>query len=262
MIKICRPADVPQILVRAGRRKTQELCEAYDGNRREYDTGDRKHKFESNVYAHRTVKEALLLAQRQKCCYCESKFSATSYGAVEHFRPKGAVLQRTGDDRLFPGYYWLAYDWTNLLVSCEKCNTSHKGILFPLENPDDRARSHYGDVGNEAPLFVDPCRDEPRKHLRFRGAGVEPLTRRGRESISGFGLRRGDLEEARWEKLEILRTLVSVVRLEEKVVEQDVGEVRGLLEHYQSPESEYSAMARDFLVDKQGSVVRAMRDEG
>ena len=187
MIRIERPLEPPEVLRDKGERKTRADCESRDLHLYDYRSGSKRFKFDNDIYAHESVKSALSLAQYRKCCYCESRFGATSYGAVEHFRPKGAVQQERGEDREYPGYYWLAYSWSNLLVSCERCNTSHKGSLFPLANPELRCRSHHDDAGVESPLFVDPAREDPRQHIRFRGAAVEHLTERGRVTIRGLG---------------------------------------------------------------------------
>src|SRR6266567_3958956 len=70
-----------------------------------------------------------------KCAYCERLISGY-YGDAEHFRPKGAVNCNDGAGELVkpsgqipdpangdvlemphPGYFWLAYDWRNLVPS-------------------------------------------------------------------------------------------------------------------------------------------------
>ena len=122
MIRIVRPDQAPDVLLGAGEEETRLNCESYDSNAKAYRSGSEKFAFKRSIYAHRTVKDALLQAQYGKCCYCESKFRATSPGAVEHFRPKGAAKQESGSPTQYPGYYWLAYSWGNLLVSCETCN--------------------------------------------------------------------------------------------------------------------------------------------
>ena len=167
MIRIERPPEPPEVLQAKGRRKTSEHCDRYDIHVDDYRDGSRKFEFDSAVYGHNSVKGALSQAQFGKCCYCESRFGATSYGAVEHFRPKRAVRQGSGHTREYPGYYWLAYAWDNLLVSCEKCNTTHKGDLFPLGDDGVRARSHHDDLNAEHPLFVDPATEDPGPHIRF-----------------------------------------------------------------------------------------------
>ena len=244
MIRIQKPLKVPNILTTRGKAQTLKDCAGYD-------SGSRKFEFKSHIYNAKSVKDALLKAQHKKCCYCESKFFPTSYGAVEHFRPKGAVKQKQGQSPQYPGYYWLAYDWDNLLVSCERCNTSHKGNLFPLAVQKRRAWNHHGDIAEERPLFVNPAQEDPRRHIRFRGEVAIPVTNRGRETIQGMGLRRDDLEEARREKLELLRTLHLLVKLKKDSAEPNdqnaVEKARKFLAEAVLPNAEYSAMAHDFL---------------
>jgi len=117
-----------------------------------------------NKYRHPAVKAALVRMFHGKCAYCESKVTVVTYGAIEHFRPKGDPL-----------YTHLTFDWNNLLLSCDICNDAeHKGARFPL---DVR--------GN--PLLIDPTVDVPGLHLRFdwdpaaRSANVYGADARGRE---------------------------------------------------------------------------------
>lgn len=75
-----------------------------------------------------TVTIALKGLYKNKCAYCEKYCYDPE---VEHFRPKGQV---TGDQRLANGYYWLCYEWTNLLPSCHECNkVNAKGTKFPIK---------------------------------------------------------------------------------------------------------------------------------
>ena len=258
MIRIRKPLKAPRILTTKGAEQTSEGGAAYDLQPNEYRSGSKKFEFENRIYSAKSVKSALLKAQHKKCCYCESKFSSTSYGAVEHFRPKGGVKQKQGQSQQYPGYYWLAYDWDNLLVSCERCNSSHKGNLFPLAVQKRRARSHHDDVTEERPLFLDPAQEDPRRHIRFRGEVPYGITKRGQKTIQGMGLRRPDLEEARREKLAPLRRLHSLVELSKNFGDQDdIEKARKLLADACLPEAEYSAMVRDFLDSDRSST----RDE-
>ena len=52
-----------------------------------------------------------------KCAYCESSLVGGDMD-VEHYRPKGGVSEVPDHS----GYYWLAYDWENLVASCSFCN--------------------------------------------------------------------------------------------------------------------------------------------
>ena len=248
MIRTVRPDQAPDVLLNAGERETRLNCESYDLNGEAYRSGSATFTFRRSIYAHKAVKNALLEAQHKKCCYCESKFRSSSPGAVEHFRPKGSVKQEPKKIMLYPGYYWLAYSWNNLFVSCEVCNSSYKRSLFPLADEAARARSHHDDIGTETPIFIDPAGEDPRRHIRFRGAEVEHLTDRGLRTIRGFGLRRDELEDARAEVLEPLAVLYSVIEdLNGKVQSPKVERARRMLNKATRPEAEFSAMMRDFL---------------
>lgn len=251
MIRINRPEQAPAVLSGAGDRETRQNRERYDSNEEAYHSGSEKFDFNRNIFAHETVKDGLLRAQHRKCCYCESKFRATSYGAVEHFRPKGAVKQESGAVKQYPGYYWLAYSWGNLLVSCELCNTGHKGSLFPLIDDASRARSHHDDIEAESPLFVDPAGEDPGLHIRFRRAEVEHLTERGLVTIEGLGLRRGELEDARKEVLAPLDTLCTVIAdlggiVPSSMIVRARRLLSSMLKTATRPEAPFSAMVRDF----------------
>ena len=249
MIRVERPLEPPQILQDAGARETRKMCEAYNLHPEEYRNGANKFTFKTGIYNHRSVKDALVDAQHRKCCYCESNFLGTSFGAVEHFRPKKAVRYGSGRGLEYPGYYWLAFHWENLLVSCERCNTI-KGSWFPLRDPRSRARCHHDELAKEAPLLVDSAGEDPRQHIHFRDAAVMPLTQRGRKTIKHIGLEREDLEEERRQKLQIVRTHRDILRFEgrvEGIEEELVAEARRFLRDAVLPQARYSAMVRDFL---------------
>ena len=133
MITVKKPGRVPDVLKKRGAEATQRACAAVAAGKTPTFSGD--------IYGHDEVRAALRTAQHSKCCYCESKITHITED-VEHYRPKGAVRQSPHDARpLSPGYYWLAYEWKNLYLSCSICNSSHKRDLFPLKNPERRARS-------------------------------------------------------------------------------------------------------------------------
>jgi uncharacterized protein (TIGR02646 family) len=251
MIRILKPAKAPKILITKGVEQTRKDCADYDKSPDDYRSGAKKFDADSKIYGAKSVKNALLRAQYDKCCYCERKLSASDYGDVEHYRPKGTVKQAPGQDKEYPGYYWLAYEWNNLLVSCKRCNTGHKGILFPLVDNNLRARSHHDDMGNKQPLFINPAIDNPQDHIRFRGGVPISDTEVGRVTIDDLGLRRYDLEEDRrtlLSKLKTFRALVAYGHNSSDPSMQDlVRQAQERLAAATRPEAEYSSMAQDFL---------------
>src|ERR1044071_9994958 len=135
MIKVNRPASIPNRLREVGEEQTKEDCTAYDAAPTSYATGAAKFP-KRKYYAHSDVKRALAAYHFSKCCYCETKYPDLDNLDVEHFRPKAGVRQnltQTTDE--YPGYYWLAYEWSNLLLSCNPCNRRYKKTFFPLLDP-------------------------------------------------------------------------------------------------------------------------------
>jgi uncharacterized protein (TIGR02646 family) len=128
----------------------------------------------------------------KKCAYCESTIGTTGFSRVDHFRP-------------IAKYRWLALEWSNLLLSCEKCN-GHKADSFPLRDEKKRItkpgkRSHLTDSPHmlkEEPLLLDPELDNPSEHLTFSPEGSikeKNGSEKGRKTIDICRLDRDDLTE-------------------------------------------------------------------
>jgi uncharacterized protein (TIGR02646 family) len=244
MISIRKPAALPEILETRGREETARDREAYERSPADYDLGAAKFSFRSDIYGHSSVKQALISAQHGKCCFCEAKITHISYGDVEHFRPKAGWRQDSHDALGSPGYYWLAYRWSNLYLSCQLCNQRFKKNTFPLADPSRRCPNHLGDLDQEEPLFIDPGAVNPEDHIEFlaeqpRAKNGSP---QGRITIRALGLRREPLRERRFDRYRMLATLKNVVRL---LPEEPEGqEALAILEDAIRDDAEYAAMAR------------------
>jgi hypothetical protein len=149
-----------------------------------------------------------------KCAYCEQTIYGDQHGDVEHFRPKDAVTDRSnrkvyvsvnGKEALHPGYYWLAYNWRNLLPSCSLCNTLSrrsegsrligKGTRFPVEG---KHAENPGDEVKEKPLLILPTEEDPGDHLEMTSTGVlRGKGRKGLTTIEILGLNERGLPDAR-----------------------------------------------------------------
>ena len=88
------------------------------------------HEARAGVYADNEVRAALEELFHGKCAYCGGIIGAT--WDVEHFRPKGRVHERPEH----PGYYWLAYAWSNLYAACQHCN-QHRRDKPTWRNPKE-----------------------------------------------------------------------------------------------------------------------------
>ena len=152
-----------------------------------------------------------------KCAFCEDNIRTNQHGDIEHFRPKAAIVDqisntritRPGSQESHPGYYWLAYDWKNLLPSCVLCNQPStepdgerlgKRNYFPLADETKRAQAK-GEEGDEDPLLINPTQVDPDLHLGIDGkTGVmfaRSASAAGDSCISIFGLNLRDLPNQR-----------------------------------------------------------------
>jgi hypothetical protein len=142
-----------------------------------------------------------------KCAYCESDFESVSWGDVEHYRPKRKVT-----DAMHPGYYWLAYEPSNLMPSCERCNRADGKLnKFPIAATGKRAFTQADSLPAEVPLLLNPY--DPNHcgtaahHLKYvierdglvllPTGRIEGLTPEGRESIDTYKLNRTALVNRR-----------------------------------------------------------------
>lgn len=105
-----------------------------------------------------------------KCWYTD----AANYGArldVEHFRPKAKTVELTvedfeeaADDLLLKlpeprrdGYWWLAFDFENLLLCSQVMNREGKRNFFPLHRDSPVASGTNQNLWRtEIPAFLDP----------------------------------------------------------------------------------------------------------
>lgn len=142
-----------------------------------------------------------------KCVYCETQVKADQPGDLDHFRPKKEVknsgeiviiVDEHGKERNHPGYYWLTYDFWNLLPSCEGCNRSNKRNEFPVR--EFRAYKP-GDEKKEKAMLLNPVRDKDlEKHFRIDKTGTFiGLTERGKVTCDILDLNRPALAQNRSE---------------------------------------------------------------
>jgi len=175
-----------------------------------------------------------------KCAYCE----CIEYKPdVEHFRPKKGV---SGHQRNKHGYYWLCYEWTNLLPVCSACNSkSGKWNKFPIAgtritNPPltvskqldfDKCKVMSSYLQSEVPLLLHPEIDEPTNFFKLEWNGkltaIDDINRKGEISIDTYNLNRGNLTKAR---KEVIDNAYSFIRLLFNAFRDGIIEATGLQE--------------------------------
>ncbi len=248
MIRIRKKtAPIPSVLLMKGKAARASLEQCYDAGNRDFTSKD----FDNNIYGHQEVKASLIAAQDYKCCFCESKIGHIAYVDVEHYRPKAGWVQ---DEEPInkPGYYWLAYEWDNLLLSCEKCNQRYKKNYFPLAN-NTRAFSHHDNVDLEEPLFVHPGKENAEAFITFNEEVPVAINDnlRGAATIKRLGLDRELLNERRREKLNTIRVIYKLAKgypdTYPELKEEAKQEIYKIYEESQLDSTEYASMLRAFF---------------
>ena len=212
--------------------------------------------FDAGVYAADDVKQTLREMQHGKCAFCEITVQDRFYGDVEHFRPKGGWQQGRGGTLSEEGYWWLAYEWTNLLLSCQLCNQRYKRNLFPIRG--ERARKPEDALIDEDPMLVDPVDEDPSGVIRFNQEVAEGLDERGWTTIEVFGLNEGGnpkgLIESRLERLVNFTTVLPAYDLArrqwerlDQVERERIRELQVALLSHTAPAHPFSAMFRDAI---------------
>lgn len=228
-----------------------------------------------------------------KCAYCESTLELDRYlGDTEHFRPKGRVTIENDSEKrekviiklndefelVHPGYFWLAYDWRNLLPVCSGCNSGAKADQFPADaecllmvplspaevsalyskplcsncSPELYYLSPADLDQRERPLLLNPLNPptgrDPREHLRFSLAGrvvAVDSSEIGKHSIKVLKLKREVLRKRRQKAQETAQQMYFRMCQEPhsrygKLIKKKLGKYRLGIE-------EYSAAVLDYI---------------
>jgi hypothetical protein len=184
----------------AGGIQTEAMVAAYPGQR----------QFQFTEHWNRPDVRGALYAQHGRvCAYCGSGLTRGDRGDVDHFRPKASVA----GDEAHGGYWWLAYDFQNYLLSCRKCNSTYKRNRFPLAPGGERiAYENRERIAEEARLLLDPCVEaledlleldlstplNPLLPIESKSGLPEPISTRVKESLDFFEINfQPDLIKAR-----------------------------------------------------------------
>lgn len=251
MNKIQKTYPAPEILTAKG----QQLTETAIG---QAGSGKDKLSFDYGTYGHPSVKAQLIADQHNKCAYCEQSLNG-DFGDVEHYRPKAGYCT-AGTSLKTPGYYWLAYEWDNLLLSCSTCNRRHKKNLFPLLDETGRDIQHR-DTTKETPLLLNQAVVNPGDHICFERYIIKSRITDGSEDLVGkttigtFKLNdREDLVERRrqrWEEYNdildnicLLEIISGDDRFSDLDIQSHLQKEKDLLATIKSEQSEFTGMFR------------------
>lgn len=210
----------------------QAIIDFMDAN-----NGDLPKNMDFNIYRDASVKRVLIEMFHRKCAYCEWDAVVGSDGDIEHYRPKKGVTDADNVGVEHPGYWWLAMQWENLLLSCQHCNQSRRQLIhepglseeeIERERRENRLRTtgkknrfpvegdawvvvHTGDVADENPLLINPCDTDPEALLEWEFERSISTVKarngdaRANATIDILGLNRRYLTEARVTLLNDLR---------------------------------------------------------
>lgn len=178
-----------------------------------YDTQPFNDRYKSD-----DVREGLINIYKRKCAFCEQRVEQYH---IEHYRPKAK-------------YYWLAFSWDNLLLSCPTCN-QNKGVNFELDgvavtftNNEMNIRNINTSSSNydlvELPKMVNPEITDPLGNIRFQFNGIiESDEPRFAYTIEKIKINRKDLNDRRRTLLNTFKEHIRVALLESaKVKDQEI----------------------------------------
>lgn len=238
--------NAPSELLECAKKHEADLLETKNVNSTCYKKS--KRKLESQFY--------------KKCAYCETKYLTTSDTWIEHYRPKSKSE-----------YYWLAYEWSNLLPTCTKCNRPKKDN-FPLINEKNKVKAPLllngkldlvkckadtSPLIDEQPFVLHPKIDNPEKYFDFQidecFSGIEIIGKdkvenniyegRGAATIDICKLNRYELKKDRHDKV-----VVEIVKAFEKTFK--------LLQISETPLTKYEEV---FKIEFEEIIQKSKQDE-
>jgi len=201
------------------------------------------------------IRDKLAKIYHNKCAYCESSFE----GQIEIYRP----MKNVAENKNHKGYYWLATEWSNLLIACPVCDRI-KGNHFPIENEANRVfEPEFSDFTtnskpqflankppliDEKPLLLNPEIDEPKEHLFITKDGkIHGKTERGTKTIEILGLNREMLIIKRLKVIEDIRNAINSIlvlliqnKFETSSIKEYLNLVFDTIKQKSKPEEEYS----------------------
>lgn len=203
------------------------------------------------------LKKWLANVSRQKCWYCEAKSNRAPFD-VDHFRPKLGITVDGVKVVGHNGYYWLAYEWSNFRLSCQRCNrpekddadTLHgKANEFPIQDEAQRCLLPAAALTTESPRLLDPCVEADCQLLAHGIDGeIKPVAsigsweyQRADYTIKRLGFNEWSTPESKRSQWQTLATLLSVVG------DNAIPEVTAELNKHLSHDHEYASFFRSAI---------------
>ncbi len=199
-------------------------------------------------YKNTDIRNALKKIYKNKCAFCEQKVEQYH---IEHYRPKKI-------------YYWLAFSWDNLLMSCPTCN-QYKSINFDI---DGTLATYINNEANlnvincnsakndilEVPKLVNPEVTNPLGLIRFfKNGSIASDNRRFIYTIKTCKLDRDYLNDERRKLLDIFTRDIESVLIENSSIRDQKNAIRAIIKKFirDSKDDELQFLAfRNYAIDK------------
>ncbi|MEN4759506.1 AAA family ATPase [Chryseobacterium sp. C39-AII1] len=168
--------------------KMEEFFAADNRNQKRY-------SWPFNIEIDKELKKYMHEAFHGKCGYCEIKIDSPELGTIDRYRPNDGVRDKNEFHQDL--YWWLTFDWDNLIYACKECN-QYKGNYFPIKGR--RALNKNDDYQNEHRMLLNPYLDEGGNHLNYMfsdNGHIDALTDEGNQTIELLRLNRSNLLEGR-----------------------------------------------------------------
>lgn len=196
------------------------------------------------------IKEALKRGSHKKCVYCEKSVNDENF-PVEHYRPKSA-------------YYWLAYSWDNLLLSCDKCNTKKSDSFEIAGSKASYREESLADIhtlgsaydAEEIPSLVNPVKEDVEDKLTFTISGrIESTDSRCAYTIETCDLDRTTAQDNRkaiWNDLynKITDRVQEIRNGNREAMIKLTGLIEDFAKDAENPDKEYLAFRRYILRER------------
>jgi hypothetical protein len=108
----------------------------------------------AHAHVWRALKKELVEKYGSRCWFTDAEETVAQLD-VEHFRPKAKALDE--DETEHEGYWWLAFELSNLRLAGQIPNRENKKCFFPLKGTF-RASSANRHWQQETPVFLDPTK--------------------------------------------------------------------------------------------------------
>lgn len=183
-----------------------------------------KKRPDSSKYAHNLVKTQLNSMSHNKCFYCETKLKGKPKEIDHHIE---VSVDKT-----------LAFEWTNLYLSCDNCNNKIPHSTIPI---------------NEV---LNPCTNtdnEIKEHITFNDELIEPRnnSQLGLRTIQKYRLDTELLDTRRLKSLKIFYKLICEIRKNQVKENRNTltEEELNAIHKFKMPNHSYSLMF-DIVIEK------------